>query len=280
MIFENLYSALEESSCSVPKGLHFEFVRLGFRCLPLNVFVQYVNRGIFVLDDVNAEEISNQLSKGPFDFAKKEIRYHLISKFPNQEKSIEYLKKDPLTAHNLAEFLVSFSALKFGTSVASTPETVRISSPVLTGSGYSQQRDSIAENMESEDGSPFIPLSVFLHSIKDESLDVNFIKKTKEKSIESTFQLSFNHRNNSNTSSHDNLSQNLSSLSISSLEEISLNHPKNSPPPKSMESSPKSPGNSYYGTPISKHFLSEVENTNSFNETASINAPSLSTSYV
>jgi len=46
--------------------------------------------------------------------------------------------------------------------------------------------------MEIADESPFIPLSVFLHMIKDDhSIDFNFIKNTTEKAIEHKFQISF-----------------------------------------------------------------------------------------
>ncbi|PRP78535.1 hypothetical protein PROFUN_02388 [Planoprotostelium fungivorum] len=49
-LLEHLYSSLEELQFPHPDGFNAEFIRVGYRCLPRSVFMQYLDRGIFYPD--------------------------------------------------------------------------------------------------------------------------------------------------------------------------------------------------------------------------------------
>lgn len=60
-VLENLYCVLEELSYHCPRGFSALFVEAGYRTLPRNVFLQYLERGIFSLNESFIEDVLSGL---------------------------------------------------------------------------------------------------------------------------------------------------------------------------------------------------------------------------
>jgi hypothetical protein len=95
----------------LPKNFHGNFVKYGYQCLPRQLFIQYVNRGIFILDKdfIEKETVKltyswNQQGKRKkkkmilkiiFFFADAEFRFFLLSHLNDRQKSIQLLQCYP-----------------------------------------------------------------------------------------------------------------------------------------------------------------------------------------
>ncbi|KAH3761464.1 hypothetical protein Pelo_6691 [Pelomyxa schiedti] len=76
-ILHHFYIAMEDLCFPFPKGFHTLFITTGFRCLPPHVFLQYINRGLFVVTKEFAQECivpAKHLSPG--------FRNSILSKIP------------------------------------------------------------------------------------------------------------------------------------------------------------------------------------------------------
>eukprot|EP01121_Diplochlamys_sp_Union-15-3_P007086 TRINITY_DN1771_c0_g1_i4.p1 TRINITY_DN1771_c0_g1~~TRINITY_DN1771_c0_g1_i4.p1 ORF type:complete len:100 (+),score=15.31 TRINITY_DN1771_c0_g1_i4:68-367(+) len=60
-ILSNFHCALEELMFPFPKGFHEDFVKLGFYCLPRNVFLQYLERQVFELTPSFVDQVMRDL---------------------------------------------------------------------------------------------------------------------------------------------------------------------------------------------------------------------------
>ncbi len=80
-ILEHLHNSLEELGFPFPRGFHSMFVRLGYSCLSRNLFIQYMNRGVFTIEEDFVEEVVNLLSdcNSPEDHHFKSL---LINRLP------------------------------------------------------------------------------------------------------------------------------------------------------------------------------------------------------
>eukprot|EP01117_Protostelium_nocturnum_P014415 TRINITY_DN5482_c4_g1_i2.p1 TRINITY_DN5482_c4_g1~~TRINITY_DN5482_c4_g1_i2.p1 ORF type:complete len:456 (+),score=137.21 TRINITY_DN5482_c4_g1_i2:230-1597(+) len=182
-LLEHFYSALEELQFPVPENFHKEFCRVGFKHLPRNVFLQYMERGVFQLDPIFVDQLVTLLS-GP-ESDDLQFKFHMITKIPSfplrmvqTSPMMDILVKNQRDfGHALSEYAIS------------TIHHVKVKDIFTRESGS-------ALDLEVGDDSPFIPFTVFLNSIRNEYsrnqlLDWNFIRQNEERVYSSLFGVSF-----------------------------------------------------------------------------------------
>ncbi|KAF2072765.1 hypothetical protein CYY_005911 [Polysphondylium violaceum] len=107
---EKLYSAIEELYCPFPKDFYTQFTTLGFYCLQRPVFLQFLQKGIFVITksfvQVIKKEFPNldKLSQPTRDFINQ-----IILQLRDQESVIEFLQSDPTNTKFIVEHLISLA---------------------------------------------------------------------------------------------------------------------------------------------------------------------------
>jgi len=150
-LLEHYYCALETLCIPLPKGFNDCFVSVAFQCLPHNLFVQYMDRGLFQLSPNFLSNIIKPLlpTKHP---TKDAILHRLVSYASDRRQAIQCLLQD--TPHLL--YIVQ--------------QIVSTYFPSLTSSIYPLTRDSVSQlpkpaSIEPFEESPFLPLSVFMHAL-------------------------------------------------------------------------------------------------------------------
>eukprot|EP01102_Stenamoeba_stenopodia_P018626 TRINITY_DN6861_c0_g1_i4.p1 TRINITY_DN6861_c0_g1~~TRINITY_DN6861_c0_g1_i4.p1 ORF type:complete len:887 (-),score=163.41 TRINITY_DN6861_c0_g1_i4:90-2750(-) len=99
-LLELLYYATEELCYPFPKGFPSYFISLAYRCLPRNIFLQYLERGVFRLNESFVEEV---LASNTGDSEEdKRFKYQLLSKL-KETTSIGIMQKH----RENTEFVVS-----------------------------------------------------------------------------------------------------------------------------------------------------------------------------
>lgn len=138
-----------------------------------SVFMQYVDRGIILLDIDFVKEVCTKPNK---DIKDLEFKLHLICNLVQEHQSIEVMKEIPEIYNPLCQHIISRIPAR---------HLPKLLSPNV----------SLLSDMEVADTSPFIPLSVFLHYLKEETsmnnIDIPFVENASHDLIGQFFGISF-----------------------------------------------------------------------------------------
>eukprot|EP01119_Soliformovum_irregulare_P002354 TRINITY_DN1261_c1_g1_i3.p1 TRINITY_DN1261_c1_g1~~TRINITY_DN1261_c1_g1_i3.p1 ORF type:complete len:1022 (+),score=330.04 TRINITY_DN1261_c1_g1_i3:47-3112(+) len=158
---ESFASSLQELGLLPSSEFSAEFLRLGYRCLPRGIFVQYVHRGIFELDQQFLEGITTQFSQSNFQ-ADLEFVYFITSRYTNQMRVVTMLNSNLEYFTYLTQYLIS--KIPITNLLNAVPS------------------ESDALDMEITNDSSFIPLTIFLHAVQNApSLDREVLRVNAEK---------------------------------------------------------------------------------------------------
>jgi len=122
---QKLYSAIEELYCPFPKDFYTQFTTLGFYCLQRPVFLQFLQKGIFVITksfvQVIKKEFPNldRLSQPTRDFINQ-----IILQLRDQDSVIEFLQSDPTNTKFIVEHLISLATQNIHPKSSVDPNTV------------------------------------------------------------------------------------------------------------------------------------------------------------
>jgi hypothetical protein len=143
---ECVYLALERLALPCTVDLRYDMSDLGWRCLPFPMFMQYVERGIFLLNDELIAELLASLDAGAGsrpDADAARMRAYLLTRMSDRARCATYMRTHMPPSVPLLEFHLQSVALNATTLVASL-----------------EQRD-----MECGTASFFLPLSLCLDAI-------------------------------------------------------------------------------------------------------------------
>jgi len=165
-LYEHFYCSLEELSFPFPEEFGSEFAQLGFQVLSRSMFLQYIDRGVFIVDEPLVQMVMRSLavvSDNPKDFHfKQQLLGKLASK--KSEDYVDFFKHQKEYSRFIVEYMISTISAK------------RVKEIFNGGIG-----NGIVD-MEALGKSPFIPLSVFLDVLRREKdIDIPFLKEVFQK---------------------------------------------------------------------------------------------------
>ncbi|KAH3760655.1 gamma-Secretase-activating protein C-term [Pelomyxa schiedti] len=167
-ILHHLYIAMEDLCFPFPKGFHTLFITTGFRCLPPHVFLQYINRGLFVVTKEFVKECilpAKHLSPG--------FRNCILSKIPG------FIVPDSSAKCHAAhrfKFLVNFPEAALSGHVSNS--AVGTTTPRVSHRGTAAASSSIILTLPTAPGvdvsqleeAKFLPLVIYRQMFKHNTL--------------------------------------------------------------------------------------------------------------
>eukprot|EP01133_Synstelium_polycarpum_P002539 gene2539-2908_t len=106
---EKLYVAIEEIGCPFPKDFYSNFTILGFYCLPRNVFLQYLQKGLFVVTCSFIQELRNAFpNEAAVGQADRNFINQVILHLRDQGKMVELMQDwvDPNSNNFVLDHLI------------------------------------------------------------------------------------------------------------------------------------------------------------------------------
>lgn len=160
-LLSHLYSALEELMYPMPKTFQDKFAAVGFRCLPRQVFVQYLERQIF---SISSDFVLNALSTPQPYEEDSYFRYQLLAAIPEPE-ALEIMRKLQMDENYIVEHTLSYEA----------------------------QDKNYHVDMENVEGAEFLPLGVYLEALQSKHIysneDIDFISAVERGAFLKTLKL-------------------------------------------------------------------------------------------
>ncbi|XP_046354825.2 uncharacterized protein LOC124134166 isoform X1 [Haliotis rufescens] len=161
-LYERLYLMLCELCFPSPPGFQTYFTALGFRCLHLRLFLQYVDRGVLSLTGQFVTQLLADVPDCDEDKENSEIKYQIISRLPKTlAEECFRLWNHPLCDRYFAHQQVTEILLE-GAKLAKGKEDTREG---LSLKDRSRDNDSMASGSSSHMSFP--PLEIFIRHLKD-----------------------------------------------------------------------------------------------------------------
>ncbi|KAN0042034.1 hypothetical protein ACTFIV_004593 [Dictyostelium citrinum] len=121
---EKLYSAIEELFCPFPKDFFTQFTTLGFFCLQRSIFLQFLQKGIFIINapfvKILKKEFPNQEQ---LSIDQRNFINQIILQLRDQDSVIEMLKSDLANTNIIAEHLISLATQSIHPKSSLDPNT-------------------------------------------------------------------------------------------------------------------------------------------------------------
>lgn len=152
--FSHFHVALEELCFPFPRGFKKRFTNSGYRCLPRNVFLQFIEHGVLELSYNFVKSVLSNLTQSPED---RTFKYLLLSKLPEPE-AVKLMTLDP----PVEEYTLMCSYL--------------LEHKLRTHTWTYQKGVDMGEMEEAD----FLPLQIYLSSLGQKHPDIQFINQWAE----------------------------------------------------------------------------------------------------
>ncbi|EGC37104.1 hypothetical protein DICPUDRAFT_150327 [Dictyostelium purpureum] len=126
-VMEKLYSAIEELYCPFPKDFYTQFTTLGFYCLQRPIFLQFLQKGIFVITGQFVKVLFKEFpTKENLTEEQRNFINQIVLQLRDQESVIELLSADLVNTNIIVEHLISLATQNIHPKASLDPNTDQI----------------------------------------------------------------------------------------------------------------------------------------------------------
>eukprot|EP00999_Lentomonas_sp_LEN2_P001304 NODE_232_length_1847_cov_100.220930_g207_i0.p1 GENE.NODE_232_length_1847_cov_100.220930_g207_i0~~NODE_232_length_1847_cov_100.220930_g207_i0.p1 ORF type:complete len:486 (+),score=67.87 NODE_232_length_1847_cov_100.220930_g207_i0:329-1786(+) len=177
-LLENFYCALEELRFPCPPGVYNKFAILGFHVLPRNLFIQYLERGIFRMSENVVRYIASHLNSIDPTPEERHFKYLLACKMKNRNTATTILGEHQENKALIADVSVaSFLKDVDDSSDDEEPEAPSTVASFLRVISLDNEKPSESESGNDEeyfvDQHQFLPMNVFLQYLQTQEYKIN-----------------------------------------------------------------------------------------------------------